>query len=64
MKTIIAGNWKMNLTVAESISLAANVVAQANAAVQSGSLNPDDVEIVQRLRRLHFIRSPRPREAA
>ena len=24
-----------------------NVVAQANAAVQSGSLNPDDVEIVQ-----------------
>jgi len=46
MKTIIAGNWKMNLTVAQSIALAANVVTQANAALQSGALNADDVEIV------------------
>ena len=28
MKTIIAGNWKMNLTIAESIALASGVAEQ------------------------------------
>ena len=46
MKTIIAGNWKMNLTVAQSVALAANIVEKASAAADSGDFDPTEVDIV------------------
>lgn len=46
MKTIIAGNWKMNLTVAQSVALAVGVVERAKAATQAGAFDVDSVDIV------------------
>lgn len=46
MKTIIAGNWKMNLTIAESIALASAVAEQVSAAASAGQFDPSQTEIV------------------
>ena len=46
MKQIIAGNWKMNLTVAESVRLASCLVEQLSAAQQAGEFDPQTVDVV------------------
>ena len=46
MKTIIAGNWKMNLTIAESIALAGSVAEQVSAAAAAGQFDPSQIEVV------------------
>ena len=46
VKQIIAGNWKMNLTVAESVRLASCLVEQLSAAQQAGEFDPETVEVV------------------
>lgn len=46
MKTIIAGNWKMNLTIAQSIALAGSIAEQVSSAASAGEFDPSQTEIV------------------
>ena len=46
MKTIIAGNWKMNLTIAQSIALAGSIAEQVSNTAKAGNFDPSQTEIV------------------
>ena len=46
MKTIIAGNWKMNLNVTESVALASAVAEQVKGCAQEGRFDLAQTEVV------------------